>query len=102
MAGIFVLIALIGAIVGAMARRRARERAILERAARAHASSWLLDPKILGVAMQAGRSLGWQRIVPIALLASWRRNGRANTASAGLRTRLKLAAISAEMHPRPA
>ena len=70
MAGIFVLIALIGAIVAAMSRRRARERAILERAARAHASSaWLLDPKILSVAMQAGRSLGWQRLVPIALLA---------------------------------
>jgi len=70
MAGIFVLIAVIGAIVGAVARRRARERAILERAARAQASSsWLLDPKILGVAMQAGRTLGWQRLVPIALLA---------------------------------
>ena len=70
MAGIFVLIAVIGAIVAAMSRRRARERAILERAARAHASSaWLLDPKILGVALQAGRTLGWQRIVPLALLA---------------------------------
>src|SRR5208282_2472481 len=70
MAGIFMLIALIGAIVAAMSRRRARERAILERAARAQAASaWLLDPKILGVALQAGRSLGWQRLVPIALLA---------------------------------
>jgi hypothetical protein len=81
MAGIFVLIALIGAIVAAMSRRRARERAILERAARAHASSaWLLDPKILSVAMQAGRSLGWQRLVPIALLAfmaaQWAREHR--------------------------
>ncbi len=81
MAGIFVLIALIGAIVAAMSRRRARERAILERAARAQASSaWLLDPKILGVAMQAGRSLGWQRLVPIALLAfmaaQWAREHR--------------------------
>src|SRR5208283_4762759 len=66
MAGIFVLIGLIGAIVVAMSRRRAKERAILERAARAQApSSWLLDPKILGVAMQAGRTLGWQRLVPI-------------------------------------
>ena len=70
MAGIFILIALIGALVSAMSRRRARERAILERAARAHgASSWLLDPKILGVALQAGRSLGWQRIIPVVLLA---------------------------------
>jgi hypothetical protein len=70
MAGVFILIALIGALVSAMSRRRAKERAILERAARAHsASSWLLDPKILGVALQAGRSLGWQRIIPVALLA---------------------------------
>ncbi len=69
MAGIFILVALIGALVSAMSRRRARERAILERAARAHGASWLLDPKILGVALQAGRTLGWQRIIPVALLA---------------------------------
>jgi hypothetical protein len=70
MAGIFVLIAVIGAIVAAISRRRARERAILERAARAQAASaWLLDLKILGVAMQAGRALGWERIIPVALLA---------------------------------
>jgi uncharacterized membrane protein len=81
MAGVFILIALIGAIVFAVSRRRARERAILERAARAHgASSWLLDPKILSVAMQAGRALGWERIIPVALLgllaAQWARDGR--------------------------
>ncbi len=69
MAGVFILVALIGALVSAMSRRRARERAILERAARAHGASWLLDPKILGVALQAGRTLGWQRIIPVALLA---------------------------------
>jgi len=69
-AGFFILVALIGAVVAAMTRRRARERAILERAARAQsASSWLLDPKILGAALQAGRTLGWQRIIPVALLA---------------------------------
>ncbi len=81
MAGIFVLIAAIGAIVAAVSRRRARERAIHESAARAQAhSSWLLDPKILGAALQAGRTLGWQRIVPIALLAfmaaQWAREHR--------------------------
>jgi hypothetical protein len=69
-AGFFILVALIGALVAAIARRRAKERAILERAARAQsASSWLLDPKILGAALQAGRTLGWQRIIPVALLA---------------------------------
>ena len=69
MAGVFILIGLIGLIVSGMLRRRARERAILERAARAQSSSsWLLDPKLLGAAMQAGRTFGWQRIVPVALL----------------------------------
>lgn len=68
-AGFFILVALIALIVAAATRRRARERAILQRAARAHASSsWLLDPKILATAMQAGRAVGWQRIVPLALL----------------------------------
>jgi uncharacterized membrane protein len=47
MAGIFILIALIGALVSAMSRRRARERAILERAARAQgaflAAQWVRD-----------------------------------------------------------
>jgi hypothetical protein len=69
MAAIFVLIAMIGAIVGALVRRRARKRAVLERAARAHASSsWLLDPKILAAAVEAGRALGWQRTLPVVLL----------------------------------
>ena len=69
MAGVFAVIALIATIVCAAARRRARERAILARAARAHSPSWLLDPKVLGAAVEAGRTIGWQRIVPVALLA---------------------------------
>jgi hypothetical protein len=80
MAGIFVVIALAAAIASAMIRRRNRERAILARAAKAHAPPWLLDPRILGVAMEAGRSLGWQRLVPIALFgflaAQWARERR--------------------------
>jgi hypothetical protein len=81
MAGVFLVIALIAVTAAAVARRSARERAILERAARAQASrSWLLDPQLMGVALQAGRSLGWERIVPIALLgflaAQWLREGR--------------------------
>jgi hypothetical protein len=79
-AGVFVLIALIGAIALNVSRRRTRERAILERAARAHSPSWLLDPKILCVALQAGRTLGWQRIIPVALLgllaAQWAREAK--------------------------
>jgi small-conductance mechanosensitive channel len=81
MAAVFALIAVIGAALSALARRRAKERAILERAARAHAQpSWLVDPKILAAAVQAGRSLGWQRIVPLALLGlmavQWNREHR--------------------------
>jgi hypothetical protein len=80
MAAVFALIAVIGIIVCLLARRRARERAILERAARAHAPSWLLDPKILATAVQVGRSLGWQRVIPLALVAimvaQWAREHR--------------------------
>src|SRR5271169_4831621 len=88
MAGFFLLIALIGLIVTAVSRRRAKERAILERAARAEAasSSSLIDPKILGIAMQAGRAQGWQRIVPIAVLgflaAQWVWERRSGTGAA--------------------
>lgn len=80
-AGFFIVVAAIAALLSALTRRRARQRAILERAARAHAGSWLLDPKILASAMQIGRSLGWQRLVPIVLLgflaAQWGREYRA-------------------------
>ena len=80
-AGFFILVAAIAAMLSALARRNARQRAILERAARARAGSWLLDPKILASALQIGRSIGWQRIAPLALLgfiaAQWAREYRA-------------------------
>ena len=80
-AGFFILVAAIAAMLSALSRRNARQRAILERAARAHAGSWLLDPKILATAMQIGRSLGWQRLAPLALFgfiaAQWAREYRA-------------------------
>jgi hypothetical protein len=81
MAAGLALIASIGIVVCLLTRRRARERAILERAARAHAPSWLLDPQILATAVQVGRSLGWQRVIPLALVgimaAQWARERRA-------------------------
>jgi uncharacterized membrane protein len=83
MAAIFVLLAVICALIAAYVRRRAVERAILERAARAHAPSWWLDPKILAAGVQAGRALGWQRLVPFALLgfmaAQWARERRGHS-----------------------
>ena len=79
-AGFFIVVLLIAALFAAMARRRARERAILARAAHAHGGSWLLDPRILATAMQVGRTLGWQRLLPVALLgvlaAQWAREYR--------------------------
>src|SRR5262249_4774468 len=68
MAAVFAVIALIAAVIGMAARRRARERAILARAARAHSPPWLLDPKILGVAVEAGPALGWEGLLPAAVL----------------------------------
>jgi hypothetical protein len=83
MAGIFAALAVIAAIITVIIRRRVRERAILARAARAQTPSWLLDPKFLGVVVETGRTLGWQRIVPLAVLgflaAQWTRERRGET-----------------------
>jgi hypothetical protein len=80
MAGAFLLIALVGAAASAVARARSRQRAIMERAARPQGIGALIDPKALSVAMQAGRALGWQRLVPLALLgflaAQWVKEAR--------------------------
>ncbi len=77
MAGAFVLIAIIAALAGSISRRRARERAIVERAARAQSTPWPLDPRLLGIALQAGRTLGWQRLAALVLAglfaAQWAR-----------------------------
>jgi hypothetical protein len=81
MAGIFAVVALLAALIAGLIRRRVRERAILARAAKARSPSWLLDPKILGIAVEAGRSIGWERVIPVAVLgfvvAQWARESRA-------------------------
>ena len=70
MASAFFMIALIGAVFCAALRRRAKHRAMLARAARTRAlTPRLLDPKILGVVMQAGRAFGWRRVVTLGLVA---------------------------------
>jgi hypothetical protein len=77
MSAIFAVVAVIASVIGAMARQRARQRAILEQAARARARSGVLDPKLLTLAVQVGRSGGWQRAIPVALFgfmaAQWLR-----------------------------
>jgi len=70
MASAFLVIALIGATFCAASRRRVRHRAMLARAARAQGlTPRLLDPKILAVAVQAGRTFGWRRVVTLVLVA---------------------------------
>ena len=80
MAGVFLLIAIIGAAASALARDRTRQWAIMERAARAQGTRALIDPKVLSIAIQAGRALGWQRLIPLALLgflaAQWVQKAR--------------------------
>jgi hypothetical protein len=82
-AGVFLLIAIIGAAASALARRQTRQRAILEQAARTRRTTALIDPKVLRVAMQAGRALGSQRLIPLALLgflaAQWVQEARRDT-----------------------
>jgi hypothetical protein len=80
MAGVFLLIAVIGAAASALARDRTRQRAIVERAARAQETRALIDPKVLSVAIQAGRAVGWRRLSLLALLgflaAQWVQEAR--------------------------
>jgi hypothetical protein len=66
-AGIFLVVALIGLVMAALARRRTQQQAALERAARTRGSA-LLDPRMLNLAMGTARTLGWQRAIPIALV----------------------------------
>jgi hypothetical protein len=81
MAGIFLLIAVIGTAACTLSRRRTRQRSTLDRAARTQGmAARLIDLRLLNVAMEAGRALGWQRIVPVALLgflaAQWAQEAR--------------------------
>ena len=67
MAGVFFLIAIVGIAAAVLSRRRTKQRAMLGRAARVHGVV-LADPRTLNVIAQAARTLGWRRIVPVALL----------------------------------
>jgi hypothetical protein len=64
LAGVFLAIAIIAAIAGWAARRRNIERARLALAARSRAG-WL-DPKLLAVGIEIGRTLGWRRLITLA------------------------------------
>jgi hypothetical protein len=62
--GLFLLIAIVAAVAGWIARLRNIERARRELAARSHAG-WF-DPKYLAVGIEIGRTLGWRRLVTLA------------------------------------
>jgi hypothetical protein len=66
-AGVFLVIAACSLAGTALSRSNARRSAALERAARSRGSA-LLDPKIVRMGMEVGRRIGWQRLIPIALL----------------------------------
>ena len=68
MAGVFLIVALITALASVVLRRRTKQRAILEQTMRAPPAVALVNPAVLNIAMQAARTLGWRRLVPIALL----------------------------------
>jgi hypothetical protein len=61
-------------------RRQAQHRAAIERATRSQGASLLANPRMLQIAMHASRAIGWQRAIPIALIAflatEWVRNRR--------------------------
>ena len=65
LAGVFLLIAIIAAIAGWIARLRTIERARRELAAARSHANWF-DPKYLAIGIEIGRTLGWRRIATLA------------------------------------
>ena len=68
MAGVFLVIAIVAALASVVLRRRTKQRAFLEQTTRASPAVALVNPAVLNIAMQAARTLGWRRLVPLALL----------------------------------
>jgi hypothetical protein len=64
---LFALIALVGLLACLLIRHRNMERARLELAARS-TTNWV-DPQLLAVGMQMGRTIGWGRLVSLAAVA---------------------------------
>ena len=63
LAGFFLLVTIVALICCLRSRRRTIERAELALAARRH-TVWL-DPKLIGGAIQASRTVGWRKLVPL-------------------------------------
>jgi hypothetical protein len=65
--GGFLILALLAAFAGWLARRHNIAQARLELAARSQ-SGWL-DPRLLTVGLEIGRTLGWRRLATLAAVA---------------------------------
>jgi len=79
LAALFGLVALIALITLAVLSWRAKKAKRAREAAEASATpSWLSDPSNLLIALQIARTVGFKRLIPIALL------GAAGAAAAGL------------------
>ncbi len=67
-AGLFLLVAVIALICLAVARDRAAKRKAREKAdAAAAAPSWLTDPSTLLAAVQIARTIGFDKVIPLAI-----------------------------------
>jgi hypothetical protein len=65
--GGFLVLALLAAFAGWLTRRHNIAQARLELAARSH-SGWL-DPKMLTIGLEIGRTIGWRRLATLAAVA---------------------------------
>ena len=67
MACLFLLSATIAGFICVFAQQRNMERARLELAARGR-TPWL-DPKVLALGFNVGRSIGWGKLIPLVVVA---------------------------------
>jgi hypothetical protein len=66
---LYAVLAGIAVGAGALAQRHNREvaRQRLAIAAASQSSLWPLDPKMLAVGLQLGKTIGWRRLLPLAV-----------------------------------
>jgi hypothetical protein len=64
--GFFLVLTIIGGIGAVLVQRRNVTRAQVELAARGQ-TPWL-DPKMMAVGMQLGRTIGWRKVLPLAAI----------------------------------
>jgi hypothetical protein len=66
MSGAFLALAIVAALVAVLIRRRTARRA--QRMLAAQPPGPRLDPRIIPIALEISRILGWKKIVPIAIV----------------------------------